>query len=67
MHAPSAKHRLIKIGRSNDPFLLFTGRRLNLWQKTSTSPANLLAPLLIVLIAGILVVCILAFLSGKLG
>jgi hypothetical protein len=54
-------------GRSEEQFLLFTGNRKQIDSLTSAIDINMLAPLLVGVVAAILSVVLCAFLLGKLG
>jgi hypothetical protein len=54
-------------GRSEEQFLLFTGNRKQLDSAASPIDINMLAPLLVGVVAALLFVVLYAFLLGKLG
>ncbi|MBB5338723.1 hypothetical protein [Tunturiibacter gelidoferens] len=57
----------LESGRSEAQFLLFKGNRKQLDGAANTIDINMLAPLLVGVVAAILVVVLYAFLLGKLG
>jgi hypothetical protein len=67
MNLHPATTKVIKAGRSRNPFLLFFGNRKHDENELAKPLSNALTGLLLVFVVLILGICVYAFFSGKLG
>jgi hypothetical protein len=67
MHSHPATTKIIKSGRSNRLFLLFTGNRKQSDDIAADAVTELLISILIAVVFAVACVCIYAFVTGKLG
>jgi hypothetical protein len=66
MDIPSATTKVIKAGKSKHPFLLFFGRRRSEEDEHRNSLSGVITAFVLIAAVLALVVCVYAFLTGKL-